>query len=268
MVPNPFYRSSCSESSVCYHPGPTFFFFLSWRRRQRICMMTRCGSTENIKSIEFQNATTYNIDTWLRSLQCTGTRVRCLTQLSHAGVLFLCHWLWLSTAHPSTQPMDLLESYDSLDIIGRGSFGVIRKVRRKSDGLVSPSHQQASHRLTVPHRYSPGKNSISNGWVNGTGNSSWQKCTPSILTRPQTLIRLFSQQYSKKPQTRAYRTLSRPLCGPRWRYSLHSHGILRWRRPLGRHQTCIGKQHSHTRRYHLGLFFADFASIELLPPPI
>ena len=42
--------------------------------------------------------------------------------------------------------MDLLESYDSLDIIGRGSFGVIRKVRRKSDGLVSPFHQAALHR--------------------------------------------------------------------------------------------------------------------------
>lgn len=27
--------------------------------------------------------------------------------------------------------------YESLDVIGNGSFGIIRKVRRKSDGLVS-----------------------------------------------------------------------------------------------------------------------------------
>jgi NIMA (never in mitosis gene a)-related kinase 2 len=33
--------------------------------------------------------------------------------------------------------MDFLDLYDPLDIIGNGSFGVIRKVRRKSDGLVS-----------------------------------------------------------------------------------------------------------------------------------
>jgi len=31
-----------------------------------------------------------------------------------------------------------LDQYDPLDIIGNGSFGIIRKVRRKSDGLVSP----------------------------------------------------------------------------------------------------------------------------------
>jgi hypothetical protein len=30
-----------------------------------------------------------------------------------------------------------LSQYEPLDIIGNGSFGIIRKVRRKSDGLVS-----------------------------------------------------------------------------------------------------------------------------------
>lgn len=29
-----------------------------------------------------------------------------------------------------------LDSYEPLDIIGNGSFGIIRKVRRKSDGMV------------------------------------------------------------------------------------------------------------------------------------
>lgn len=29
-----------------------------------------------------------------------------------------------------------LEQYEPLDVIGNGSFGIIRKVRRKSDGLV------------------------------------------------------------------------------------------------------------------------------------
>lgn len=31
-----------------------------------------------------------------------------------------------------------LDLYEPLDIIGNGSFGIIRKVRRKSDGLVGP----------------------------------------------------------------------------------------------------------------------------------
>ena len=30
-----------------------------------------------------------------------------------------------------------LEQYESLEVIGNGSFGIIRKVRRKSDGVVS-----------------------------------------------------------------------------------------------------------------------------------
>jgi hypothetical protein len=30
-----------------------------------------------------------------------------------------------------------LDQYESLDIIGNGSFGIIRKVRRKQDGAVS-----------------------------------------------------------------------------------------------------------------------------------
>lgn len=29
-----------------------------------------------------------------------------------------------------------LDMYEPLDVIGNGSFGIIRKVRRKSDGLV------------------------------------------------------------------------------------------------------------------------------------
>jgi NIMA (never in mitosis gene a)-related kinase 2 len=32
-----------------------------------------------------------------------------------------------------------LDSYEPLDIIGNGSFGIIRKVKRKQDGIVSPS---------------------------------------------------------------------------------------------------------------------------------
>jgi len=31
-----------------------------------------------------------------------------------------------------------LEAYEPLDVIGNGSFGIIRKVRRKSDGIVCP----------------------------------------------------------------------------------------------------------------------------------
>ena len=31
----------------------------------------------------------------------------------------------------------LLDLYEPLDVIGNGSFGIIRKVRRKADGVVS-----------------------------------------------------------------------------------------------------------------------------------
>ena len=33
--------------------------------------------------------------------------------------------------------------YDAVDVIGKGSFGIIRKVRRKSDGLVCPTDTTA-----------------------------------------------------------------------------------------------------------------------------
>ena len=39
-----------------------------------------------------------------------------------------------------------LDQYEPLDIIGNGSFGIIRKVRRKTDGVVRPSLSQALHR--------------------------------------------------------------------------------------------------------------------------
>lgn len=35
-----------------------------------------------------------------------------------------------------TTPAQFLDAYDALDIIGNGSFGIIRKVLRKEDGLV------------------------------------------------------------------------------------------------------------------------------------
>jgi len=38
----------------------------------------------------------------------------------------------------TTNMNNFLELYEPLDIIGNGSFGIIRKVRRKSDGQVSP----------------------------------------------------------------------------------------------------------------------------------
>ena len=45
----------------------------------------------------------------------------------------------------------LLDLHEPLDVIGNGSFGIIRKVKRKSDGLVSP---KASHN-PLPSRDSP-----------------------------------------------------------------------------------------------------------------
>jgi hypothetical protein len=49
------------------------------------------------------------------------------------------------TLGSSLQTMSsFLHLYEPLDIIGNGSFGIIRKVKRKSDGLVSRSSQSRS----------------------------------------------------------------------------------------------------------------------------
>jgi hypothetical protein len=37
----------------------------------------------------------------------------------------------------STTTTPFLDLYEPLDVIGNGSFGIIRKVRRKQDGVVS-----------------------------------------------------------------------------------------------------------------------------------
>jgi hypothetical protein len=42
-----------------------------------------------------------------------------------------------------------LEQYESLEVIGNGSFGIIRKVRRKSDGVVSFILLHVAHRSTL-----------------------------------------------------------------------------------------------------------------------
>ena len=53
------------------------------------------------------------------------------------------HYLTLSSLDPSSTPSATMASpldlYEPLDIIGNGSFGIIRKVRRKADGVVSVS---------------------------------------------------------------------------------------------------------------------------------
>ena len=45
-------------------------------------------------------------------------------------------------------PLDL---YDPLDIVGNGSFGIIRKVRRKADGLVSIVPNHIPHGVACNH---------------------------------------------------------------------------------------------------------------------
>jgi hypothetical protein len=41
-----------------------------------------------------------------------------------------------------TTPAQFLDAYESIDVIGNGSFGIIRKVRRKEDGAVCLSSQR------------------------------------------------------------------------------------------------------------------------------
>jgi NIMA (never in mitosis gene a)-related kinase len=36
-----------------------------------------------------------------------------------------------------SSPSSFLDNYEPLDVIGNGSFGIIRKVKRKQDGIVS-----------------------------------------------------------------------------------------------------------------------------------
>ena len=65
---------------------------------------------------------------------------------------------------PSYAMSSFIDLYDPLEIIGNGSFGIIRKVRRKTDGMVlllNPSY--SSHQLNFPirHRYLHAKSSTS-----------------------------------------------------------------------------------------------------------
>ena len=84
----------------------------------------------------------------------------------------------------------LLDLYEPLDIIGNGSFGIIRKVRRKTDGVVSVFYVPSSDLLslsltTLNERLSRARNLTSNACQNATANRSWQKCeclTVAILT--------------------------------------------------------------------------------------
>ena len=42
-----------------------------------------------------------------------------------------------------------LDQYEALDIIGNGSFGIIRKVRRKTDGVVRPAMSEGSSQMLI-----------------------------------------------------------------------------------------------------------------------
>jgi NIMA (never in mitosis gene a)-related kinase len=44
-----------------------------------------------------------------------------------------------------------LDAYEPLDVIGNGSFGIIRKVRRKSDGIVCIATASGA-KLTTIHK--------------------------------------------------------------------------------------------------------------------
>lgn len=74
-----------------------------------------------------------------------------------------------------------LTQYEPLDLIGTGSFGIIRKVRRKSDGVVSrtccTSLAYVSLNVCVAYcRYSHVKSSSLSACRSATRSSSSQKC--------------------------------------------------------------------------------------------
>jgi hypothetical protein len=52
--------------------------------------------------------------------------------------------------HPPHTPASPLDLYEPLDVIGNGSFGIIRKVRRKVDGTVSRPVATTRTTLTPP----------------------------------------------------------------------------------------------------------------------
>jgi hypothetical protein len=85
----------------------------------------------------------------------------------------------LAEPRVSNSPMSaFLDLYDSLDIIGNGSFGIIRKVRRKADGMVSTScHSVNRTRDNLYQRSLRGRNSTLSVCQNEIENRSSQKCT-------------------------------------------------------------------------------------------
>lgn len=68
--------------------------------------------------------------------------------------------------------------YEPLDVIGNGSFGIIRKVRRKSDGVVSPVFRSLSLRpesFSLP-RFLLERSSALNACQNAIESKSSPKC--------------------------------------------------------------------------------------------
>lgn len=190
-----------------------------------------------------------------------------------------------------------LEQYESLDIIGNGSFGVIRKVRRKSDGVVGEFAVWGDVMLKCGN---------SRSWrARSSTLSACQKETESRLlpkcARPRIYHYAFTdlvetEIYSKNCAMRtlydimtvyvsisfltastqeAFSTLIETMgySTSSWRYVWHLprgttltfSTVLRWWRPRHHHQELYSYQPSLTRGHCLELLSSDPSRTPTLP---
>ena len=88
-------------------------------------------------------------DKWTRKGACLGARVRVDREAASSCLHFHHTDLHLPDFDLATMASPL-ELYEPLDVIGNGSFGIIRKVRRKADGVVSWRHAQSTRNPRTP----------------------------------------------------------------------------------------------------------------------
>lgn len=146
----------------------------------------------------------------------------------------------------SSSPIPFLDSYESLDVIGNGSFGIIRKVRRKSDGLVSVPVPFACYgSIKRPYKLFARKELNFERMTERDRKQIvaevcvfYHLCLSHVLT-------CHAQKYSQRLTPRPYRPVPRPIRRPgRWD-SLYSHGILWGWRPGHRNQARHPKWAAH-----------------------
>ena len=113
---------------------------------------------------------------WIVTITWWLRRRACSQPLYHIASPFICSEYTMSSS-------TFLDQYEPLDIIGNGSFGIIRKVRRKTDGVVRLAKSvKVKTLMPVANRFSHERSWILREWVKGIESKLYLKCKPTIAS--------------------------------------------------------------------------------------